>query len=426
MEKQAAIILGAGITGLSAGIASQREIYEAQDIAGGICASYYIGADGRKSFSAPGTDAYRFELGGGHWIFGGDPAVTAVIGRYTRLQRYERKSAVYFPGMDRYVPYPIQNHLYYLPSQIRDNALRDILRSEGGPASTLAEWLESNFGRTLCELFFFPFHALYTANLYTQIAPQDQFKSPVDKDLIMQGAEQPTPAIGYNATFAYPERGMDDLIRQMAQQCAVHFNKKLVRLAVADKDAFFDDGSAVRYAKMISTAPLNKLLELAGLSVGTAAPYTSVLVFNIGARKGRRCPADHWLYIPASKSGFHRVGFYSNVDRSFVPSRAEDRVSIYVEKAYPGGQKPTAAEIDAVGNSTIAELQAWGFIDAVDVIDPTWIDVAYTWEYPRSPWKQKAIELLAQHDIRVTGRYGAWRFQGIMDSVRDGLAIANG
>lgn len=42
------------------------------------------------------------------------------------------------------------------------------------------------------------------------------------------------------------------------------------------------------------------------------------------------------LYNPDAKSGFHRVGFYSNVDCSFQPKsarQANEGVSIYVERA---------------------------------------------------------------------------------------------
>ncbi len=82
------IILGVGITGLAAGMASRWPIYEAADIPGGICASYYV----RPEESAPLTgvpndgEAYRFEIGGGHWIFGGDAAVRQCINHMTPLK----------------------------------------------------------------------------------------------------------------------------------------------------------------------------------------------------------------------------------------------------------------------------------------------------------------------------------------------------
>ena len=77
MKKKSTLILGGGMTGLAAGVVSQLPVYEAQNVPGGICSSYYL-AKGIEEplFKAPDDqEAYRFEIGGGHWIFGGDPKV---------------------------------------------------------------------------------------------------------------------------------------------------------------------------------------------------------------------------------------------------------------------------------------------------------------------------------------------------------------
>ena len=223
------LILGAGITGLSAGIATGARIYEAGKFPGGICASYYADARGKKSYSAVEEEAYRFELGGGHWIFGADEKIQAFIKGLVPAKSYERNSAVYFPDRDLYVPYPIQNHLSYLPADIRESAIAEILDSKPGNADTLKVWLEASFDRTLCELFFFPFHELYTTGLYSKIAPQDNFKTPVNKELLIKGAKEKTPAVGYNATFIYPRDGLDALIRNMEARTCVNFGKRQKR-----------------------------------------------------------------------------------------------------------------------------------------------------------------------------------------------------
>src|SRR5271157_1710 len=78
-----ALILGGGMTGLAAGWASGSPVYEAEEAPGGICSSYYVrpGSRERLHDSPQDGEAYRFEIGGGHWIFGGDPAVLRFIRR---------------------------------------------------------------------------------------------------------------------------------------------------------------------------------------------------------------------------------------------------------------------------------------------------------------------------------------------------------
>jgi protoporphyrinogen oxidase len=430
MNKKETFILGAGMTGLAAAMVSGLKVYEACEVPGGICSSYYLKANRNDPlYSAPeDQEAYRFEIGGGHWIFGGDPAVIKFIKSQVPVKSYKRKSSVYFSKDDLYVPYPLQNHLSYLGKDLAIRAVNEIISSPGGKPTSMADWLEQSFGKTLLERFFAPFHELYTAGLWKQVAPQDSYKSPVNINLALQGAyEKIPPAVGYNVTYLYPRPGLNVLSQRMADNCDIEYGKKIEEINLKKKEISFSDGSVNKYKNIISTLPLNTMLDIAGLNVDEQNDlHTSVLVFNIGATKGKRCPDDHWLYIPDSKSGFHRVGFYSNVDVSFLPNSSRkdnDRVSIYVERAYKPDSKPSKKQINSYSKKVVKELQSWKFIEQAETVHPTWIEVAYTWSVPGSNWKQAAIKQLENEGIYQIGRYGRWIFQGIADSIKDGFFI---
>ncbi|MBN1317290.1 MAG: hypothetical protein JXA42_17540 [Anaerolineales bacterium] len=418
-------ILGAGMTGLAAGWASGLPIIEAANTAGGICSSYYRRSQGGEKIDhVQSDDAYRFEIGGGHWIFGGDPIVQYLLRSMVDIKQYTRRSSIYFANEQLYVPYPLQYHLGYLNREVAQQAFLEMSKPAYG-SHTMKDWLAEYFGDTLCELFFFPFHDLYTAGNYERIAHQDPGKSPVDLSLVRQGAYEQTPLVGYNARFIYPVPGLDILARRLADRCTIRYGHGVTAIDVDQKELYFDDGTSIPYTSLISTLPLNKTIELSQLKIdATPDPYTSTLVLNIGAVRASSCPDDHWLYIPRSRSGFHRVGFYSNVDRSFLPAPAREsgkRVSMYVERAYPGGQKPNQADIERYCTATVRELQLWRFIEDVDVLDPSWIDVAYTWSWPDSQWREEAIATLERHNIFPVGRFARWQFMGIAESIRDGL-----
>lgn len=429
MQADTAIIIGGGMTGLAAGMASGLPIYEAEDNPGGICSSYYIrpGENKRLSSKSPDGGVYRFELGGGHWIFGGDPLVLEFIRGLVPVKSYSRRSSIYLPEQNLYIPYPIQNNLRYLNARTAARVLHEMAQGMkfSLPPRTMADWLEASFGPTLGEIFFYPFHDRYTAGLWREIAPQDGFKSPVNFSLAAQGALLQALPVGYNITFVYPQEGLDGLARRMAENCNIHYGKRVVKINAEEQNVYFEDGSLAGYNKLLTTLPIDRMLEVTCLKVSeTTDPSTSVLVLNIGAIRGEKCPQDHWLYIPRSKAGFHRVGFYSHVDESFLPTTngsVPDRVSIYVEKAFPGGQKPKDPEIQQLSKAIVRELQEWGWIEYTEVTDPTWIDTAYTWSWPASHWRQQAIQKLEIHNIYPVGRYGRWAFQGIADSIRDGL-----
>ena len=419
-------ILGGGMTGLAAGMVSGLPVLEAADAPGGICSSYYIrpGEKARLNSSPQDGEAYRFEHGGGHWIFGGDSLVLKFIEGLTPLKRYERSSAVYFAKTETYVPYPLQNNLRFLDKKIIEKSLAEVGRGEG-PFRTMGQWIAGNFGATLSELFFEPFHDLYTAGLHTKIAPQDAYKSPVSRELVEQGAKESAPPVGYNTTFAYPIEGLNALSQKMAERTAIQYSSRVVNISPKHKTLQLESGQELGYRKLLSTLPLNRMLELCEVAVQEKEdPFTSVLVLNIGAKRGAKCPDHHWHYNPDAEAGFHRVGFYSNVDVSFLPASYREKnagVSIYVERAYVGGEKPEQGEIDRYAQAVVAELQSWGYIDDAEVVDPTWIDVAYTWKWPDSNWQHLAVSQLESNEIYPIGRYGRWLFQGIADSIRDGF-----
>lgn len=429
MQNKSTIILGAGITGLAAGLASGLSGYEANNVPGGICSSYYLrpGETKRLHTAPKDGEAYRFEIGGGHWIFGGDPLVLHFIRSITPVRAYTRKSAVYLPDQKLFVPYPIQNHLRYLGSKHAAKVLQEMVKlaADNHQVTCMADWLRANFGPTLCKLFFEPFHELYTAGLWKRIAPQDGYKSPVDLSLAIQGVFGEASSVGYNVSFIYPIGGLNTLAQRMASKCKIHFGDQVEKIDVKDRIVLFESGSELRYEFLLSTLPLNKMVEIAVLKIEEKSdPSSSVLVINIGAVRGAKCPQEHWLYIPNSKAGFHRVGFYSNVDASFLPAssrKAQNRVSIYVERSYPEGQEPSADEVQALCNEVIRELQDWGWIQEAEAVDPTWIDVAYTWSWPGSKYKHEAMKALESGNIYQVGRYARWKFQGIADSIRDGL-----
>ena len=243
-------VLGGGVTGLAAGMASGFPVYEAGAVPGGICGSYYVRPGESEHLEQTPADegAYRFEVGGGHWIFGGDPVIRQLIGSLTRVKSYHRRSAVYFPSKALLVPYPLQNHLHYLGNDIAAKALREMLSPAPRPAMTQADWLLRTFGPTLTHLFFGPFHELYTAGLWRRAAPQDSYKSPVNLTQVRQGAfgEIDSESSGYNASFLYPEKGLDVLVRRMARDADVHCRQGGVRVAPGRRAAHRAGGGGGR------------------------------------------------------------------------------------------------------------------------------------------------------------------------------------
>jgi protoporphyrinogen oxidase len=409
------VIIGAGITGLALGSTSGWPIFEAADGPGGLCRTYYMRPGDLEATTDPGGagGTYRFEVGGGHWIFGGEARALDFLGRFATFRKYKRRASVLLGQLGLTVDYPLQGHIDSLGAEMATAIRAEMsVRPSADHPSNLREWLEGSFGPTLYGMFFGPFHDRYTAGLTQDIAAQDTYKSP-------RG-----PSGGYNVEFRYPVGGLGRMVDRIAGECDVRFGKEVVAIDHHDRRLFFSDGASLPYERVLSTLPLSRAVALAGLDLSVPTdPYTSVLVLNIGARRAPECPQIHWQYEPDSRSGFHRIGFYSNVEEDFLPfGRDPSRVSLYVERAFRGGGPPPFGT-DEYCTSVVAELQDRGYIGEVEAIHPSWVEMAYTWSRPGSTWRDEAIQALAQVGVQQAGRYGRWHFQGIAESVGEGLDL---
>jgi protoporphyrinogen oxidase len=308
------------------------------------------------------------------------------------------------------VPFPLQAHLEYLPSRIRTQAERELSRETTAgheEVQTQAQWLELQFGPTLNDLFFAPFHDSYTAGLYKEVAPQDAYKTP------RAASRQHL----YNEEFVYPSDGLDRVIQGMTTSMLgeLRLNHRVTSVDPESKRLVIDGTNDVAFDRVALTVPLDQALELCHLSTGTPDPATGVLVLNLGAQRGSRCPDEHWVYVARAKSGFHRVGFYSNVDAEFSP---HNTVGIYIEKAFL--TRPNEQEQTRWAKQTIAELEEWEWIGAVEAMDVTWSYPAYTYVRPGSNWRADSLAALESIGVTMVGRYARWEFQGIAKSIAEG------
>lgn len=368
------IILGAGFSGMAAGIKTKAPIYEATKQSGGICKTY-------------NKDGFEFDTGGPHWIFGNNEAVD-YIKTLVPLNTYERNAGVYYNTV---FPYPIQSF-----TQKENEA------TEG----TMKYWLLDNFSPAENNMFFLPFNKKYTANLYDEVIQYDAYKTP------------PAGSTGFVSVFHNPVGGLNTLVDKMASQCEIKYNKRVTKINYVSKKVKFQDGEEVKYDKLISTIPLNSALALCGRQ-DFKLPYSSVLVINIGAEKDTMFPPHHWLYVPFCKSGFHRLGFYTNVEPKKAP---EGKVSISVEMAFPPGLDLDDIDVSMATREIVQELIDWRFIKNVVVTDPTWVKTAYTWMETLEE-RERHLAWLKERDIISIGRYGKWKFQGLAESITDGMGV---
>ena len=142
--------------------------------------------------------------------------------------------------------------------------------------------------------------------------------------------------------------------------------------------------------------------------------YNKVLVFNLGFDEKSKYTSEHWIYIPEKKYNFYRIGFYDNILDG-------DKLSMYIEIGYPKDAEISIEEIDRQLQLTLENLQKIGIINKntklleyVSIImDPAYVHINGNVDKKI----KKALSEIANDNIYSIGRYGAWTYCSMEDSM---------
>ncbi len=402
------VIIGAGISGLSAGQALQGDfvILEKSAAAGGLSGQYRAGG-------------FAFDYGGHYFHFQDKPEIRRHVEAFRAFRGFRRNSKVFLQR--RFIPYSLQYHLAGLPARQRHPILAEILAGAGGPpGQDLERFLLAHFGPTLVRLFFAPYlEKFYGRPLTAMIAGMDKGSIPIPRkeDVLAGALRRRSCAEGYNPVFYYPSGALqafiDDYSRPLAGR--IRCQEEVLAIEPARKQVITRTGS-YRYDSLISTMPLKQLL-------GIMAPpppfprqrlrHLSTLVVNaVLARRRRRF---HWLYLPEAHFPFYRVGYYP----------AAGTVSVYLEKTIAADPPLDSRQARREALSTLRETGMIAGAEELLFLDLKRIPVSYI--VFDSDWPRlvpAALAYLRSRDIHSIGRYGSWNYTSMADDIRQARETA--
>ncbi|MCX6555945.1 MAG: NAD(P)-binding protein [Candidatus Aminicenantes bacterium] len=407
------IIIGAGISGLSAGHILKNEclILEQNARPGGLSGKYRV-------------NGLAFDHGGHYFHFQNKTAVKEYVEKFHAFKAYQRNSKVFL--LQRFIPFSLQYHLAYLPACWRAIILQEILRAGATQAANLREFLLANFGRHLLDLFFEPFLGkFYGRPLDELLANMDKGSIPIpSKDEVRRGAvEKKCFAEGFNPIFFYPRHAAQEFIESYSQPVRqrIRLNERITRVDRQRKKVYTDKGSYA-YDNLINTMPLKEFLSI----LEPKAPFAwqrldhlSTLVVNAVLARRRR--HFHWLYLPEAATPFYRVGYYPE---------GGNTTAVYLEKTVRASDRLDRQQV--LRDMALALAQT-GMIACPDEIlfhDLKKIPVSYVVfdrEWPRLV--PPALEFLRRQRIFSIGRYGSWNYSSMADDIqnaRDTASLING
>ena len=422
------LIVGAGPTGLGAGYRLNQlgytnfTIVDRHPYAGGLAHSF--------------TDDVGFTWDiGGHVMFSHyqyyDDCFDTLMGDDFTMNNRESWVRMF----DRWVPYPFQNNIRYLPKQAAYECLSGLIAAQTGQgkikhyadATNFGEFIDAVFGEGIAKHFMRPYNFKVWAHepemmnkhwIGERVATLD-----IDRALKNVVLESDDFGWGPNNQFKFPLKGgTGEYYKRMADSIEqfIQLNKTLESIDVDKKIATFADGTTEPYDILLSAMPVDVLCRdiLSGDVPDDLRTRAQELKHSgghmIGIGLKRPCPSTKsWMYFPEDNCPFYRVTYLSNYSPFMTPDK-DKYYSLLCETSY-SDHKPVDA--DAIIEETIAGLENAGLLEPGerDDIVTTWhyhADYSYpTPSVERDEILADVIPWLEQREIYSRGRFGMWKYE---------------
>ena len=418
------LIIGAGPTGIGAayrlkdlGLPNYRLI-EAENYVGGLAASFADDA------------GFTWDIGGhvqfSHYPYF-DAAMDLSLGKNGWLQ-HQRESWVWMK--DRFVPYPFQNNIRYLPPESTWRCLKgiiDITKAPPPAPTNFREWVHSIFGAGIADEFMVPYNFKVWAYPLEEMAFQWIGERVAVVDLarvtenIVLGKDD--LSWGPNNLFRFPAQGgTGEIWRSLGRQVGmdkISLNCRLTRLNAKEKIAILNTGEEISYKNLLSTIPLDRFTTLIPelpeklRSLAQGLKYSSSNIVGVGIR-GQPKPAlapKCWMYFPESNCPFYRVTLFSKYSPANVPDSSQ-----YFSLMTETSESPKkSVNQSTLVDDTIAGLRATGLLEPHHEVVSTWAYRApYGYPTPsleRDTILDAVIPALDSLGAYSRGRFGGWKYE---------------
>ena len=434
------VIVGAGPTGLGAGYRLRELGYdnflmlEARDRVGGLASS------------ETSANGFIYDIGG-HVLFSHyeyfDRLFDTLLG--DEYQLLLRESWVWM--CDRFLPYPFQNNIKYLPKEVVLECLLGLIEAQKQPLDiarfhNFEELIHGVFGAGIAKHFMMPYNFKVWAHPPRMMNKEwiGERVAMVDIGRVLGNVllDRDDAGWGPNSTFKYPLHGgtggLFDRMRPYVEE-NLRLDAPVASVDIERKEVMLQDGSRERYDILLNTTPLDLLVRTMSGEVpdeircqASRLRHSGSYIVGIGVDQpspSKKC----WMYFPESNSPFYRVTYLSNYSPEVVPD-ASRNYSLLAEISH--------SEFKPVDRERVVEDTVKGMIntrllserDRADIIDTHVIERDYTYPTP-SLERDEALRVLhpwlESRDIYSRGRFGAWRYEvGNMDhSVAQGVEWVN-
>lgn len=404
MMKTKYLIIGGGITGLSAASRIKNEdycIFEKESRVGGYCKTEKRGK-------------YIWDYAGHFFHFKSSHLRALFKDSFDANDLIERKKNTKIIYNGKYIDYPFQKNIHQLPKKEFVSCLYDLyFKEEKAKYDNFIDMLYGKFGKSIVEKFLVPYNEkLYACKLDNlDVDAMGRFFPYVDvTDVIKSMKNQDNSS--YNDYFFYPKQGAEAFINILSNNLnknKIFCNEEIIHIDKNNHLAYTSKNNVIEYKYLINTSPLNNFLNILDEenTIRNNLTYNKVLVFNIGFKHSSNND-EHWLYIPDRRIGFYRIGFYNNILKNF-------ELNVYVEIGFNMNEN---IDVDYWYNRTLDELEKMEISKNNKVVDYNYFIMNPAYVHINKNTQSmvnKFLNTLEKNNIYSIGRYGSWTYCSMED-----------
>jgi protoporphyrinogen oxidase len=419
------VIIGAGPTGLGAAYRLKELeennfiVLEKEAVAGGLSRSF--------------TDEKGFLWDvGGHVQFSHydyfDRLMIKALGKEGWLN-HQRESWVWMKN--RFIPYPFQNNIRYLPKESMWKCLEGIISLYKNPfpqaPANFHDWILATFGAGIAEEFMIPYNFKVWAHPAEEMSYQwvGERVAIADLDRVTHNIvfNKDDFSWGPNNLFQFPKTGGTGSIWESVEKMIgpeyFSLNTGVTRIEEDTQKIHLSNGALITYDYLLSSVPLDLLTKMITNPpdiISDAAKKlrfssTNIVGIGLSGKPKAELATKCWMYFPENNSPYYRVTVFSNYSPGNVPDH-KHCWSLMTETS-ESIHKP-------VDRHNLIERVIKGLLEDQlietenDILSKFIFSVDHGYPVPfvgRDAVLGTILPWLEQKNIYSRGRFGAWKYE---------------
>ncbi|MBT42235.1 MAG: UDP-galactopyranose mutase [Idiomarina sp.] len=406
------LIIGAGISGLSvANLLSERkgisaDIWESNKKPGGliecdVVRGFLYHKVGGHVFNSKKTDVLN-------WFWG-------KFDKENEFVKVDRNAKILL--QNKLVGYPLENHLYQLDRKLASQVVKDLISASKNDKveKNFKEFLLNTFGRTLCDMYFFPYNEkIWQCNLEKVSLEWLEGKLPTPdlEKIIVDNIFKKKEDEMVHSTFFYPVKGGSQFIaNRLSEGLNIEYGLTVDSIQIHPHGVIVNNEF---YEKLIFTGDVRELnFIIEGLSESAYSAVKNVTSLLSHGTSNILCECDptdlSWLYIPESFTRAHRIIYTGNFSK--FNNTNSQRSSCTVEFSGKLTEDEMINELDKLPGNLVP-------------LSSNHQKSSYVIHESKTKKSVETVKSeLAKHNVLLLGRFAEWEYFNMDTAIASAMSL---